>query len=165
MAISLGISDALQGLSIPAIKIKWPNDIYSGDKKIAGILIENNLVYKKTISTAVGIGLNVNQKEFNEDKAISMCELAGNEFDKNEVFENIILSLEDRYQQLQNSEHRTLSNDYHGLLYLKDQKRLFVRNGMPFDGSITGVDSIGRLMINSGGQNIAFHNKEVQFMS
>lgn len=164
MAVSLGIVDALKGLSIPSIKIKWPNDIYSGDKKIAGILIENNLVYKKTISTAIGIGLNVNQRKFIEEKATSMCVVSESEFDRNLVFENIILSIEDRYLQLQKAEYDTLSQDYHDLLYLKDQTRWFVRNGIPFDGTITGVDSIGRLLIESSGQNLAFHNKEVEFM-
>lgn len=63
--VSLAVVDLLAEYSIEA-KIKWPNDIYVGKNKICGILIENTLRGKALLSSIVGIGLNVNQTEFDQ---------------------------------------------------------------------------------------------------
>ena len=60
---SLSIVEFLSRHGIKA-KIKWPNDIYVGDKKICGVLIENSLRGKNLSSSIIGIGLNVNQRNF-----------------------------------------------------------------------------------------------------
>lgn len=63
IAASLAVYDLLRNIGIKS-KIKWPNDMYAGDKKIAGILIENSLMRDSITDTIIGIGLNVNQTKF-----------------------------------------------------------------------------------------------------
>ena len=63
-AVSLGLVKALEKYQIPDISIKWPNDIMSQSKKMAGILIENKIKQGQIVSSIIGIGLNVNQETF-----------------------------------------------------------------------------------------------------
>lgn len=63
-AISLAIVDTLRKHDIPDVKIKWPNDILSGNQKICGVLIESTISKDQIINSIAGIGLNVNQKHF-----------------------------------------------------------------------------------------------------
>ena len=66
-AVSLAVFDAIKQLNVPNLSIKWPNDILSANKKLAGILIENTLQKDKIISSVIGIGINVNQTLFSVD--------------------------------------------------------------------------------------------------
>ena len=69
---SISIFKTLLKINIKNISIKWPNDIYVNDKKIAGILIEN-LVYRKFIhKSVIGVGLNINQANFGSLNATSI---------------------------------------------------------------------------------------------
>ena len=61
--ISLTIVELLSNYGINA-RIKYPNDIYVGDKKISGILIEHSLRGEKMVNSIIGVGLNVNQQQF-----------------------------------------------------------------------------------------------------
>ncbi len=81
-AVCLGIVDTLRRyLPHPeTVKVKWPNDVYAGDRKICGILIEHSLESASAIRhTIAGIGLNVNQKEFHSSapNPVSMFNLTG----------------------------------------------------------------------------------------
>ena len=73
---SLAIVDLLASHEIEA-KIKWPNDIYVGDKKICGILIEHSVLGKWLTSSIIGIGLNINQRNFDvslpNPTSMSLC--------------------------------------------------------------------------------------------
>ena len=90
MAISLAILKALKGLNIPDLSIKWPNDILSADKKVCGILIEN-VIKNKLNSTIIGIGVNVNQTEFNNlPKASSLKVITGIHYNLDEILQGII---------------------------------------------------------------------------
>jgi len=64
--VTLGLESYLQKKGVP-VKIKWPNDIYAGDKKICGILIEQSVSGEMLYASVCGIGLNINQKEFPKD--------------------------------------------------------------------------------------------------
>lgn len=77
-AVSVAIVRVLRHY-LPEVRIKWPNDIYVGDRKICGILIENSITATKIIHSIVGIGLNVNQREFHSDapNPVSMFQLTG----------------------------------------------------------------------------------------
>lgn len=82
-AVSLGIKDMLASLGIDGVEIKWPNDIYVGEKKICGILIENALQGSNVSRSIAGIGINVNQTEFISDapNPVSIKEITGNTYD------------------------------------------------------------------------------------
>ena len=112
-AISLGVSDYLTEL-IDNVSIKWPNDIYIGNCKVAGILIENS-VRLRTISTCiVGIGLNINQQLFLSDapNPCSLFQITGKEYDLKESLSDLCLKIDSRYQQLRTGEFRKIDEDY-----------------------------------------------------
>ena len=87
MLVATGLVDALSGYT-DGFSIKWPNDIYWKDQKIAGILIENMLEGKYISQCIVGIGLNVNQTVFHSSapNPISLAQIIGKEIDREELF-------------------------------------------------------------------------------
>ncbi len=78
--------------------IKPPNDIYVGDKKIAGILIERIYEGQTHLATIIGLGLNVNQKKFQTENAISMAQLSGKEFDVYSVLLSFLDVFKNKYE-------------------------------------------------------------------
>ncbi len=83
MVVALSVCDSLAEASAMEFKVKWPNDIYCGDKKICGILIENSLEGRHIARSIVGIGINVNQRRFISDapNPVSLVNLTGHTFD------------------------------------------------------------------------------------
>ncbi|MDO8928149.1 MAG: biotin--[acetyl-CoA-carboxylase] ligase, partial [Bacteroidota bacterium] len=98
--VTLGIYTAL-GKYVDKLRIKWPNDIYAGDQKLGGILIENSIMYSSIKSSVIGIGINVNQTDFksNAPNPVSLKNLTNQQFD-GEVVLSEILSGIDRYYSL-----------------------------------------------------------------
>lgn len=101
-AVALGIADALRRL-MPEIEIsvKWPNDIYAGDMKICGILIENTLTGNSITHSIAGIGINVNQTVFTSDapNPVSMAMLTGIRRDLDRVLALTLDSIDSRLTQ------------------------------------------------------------------
>lgn len=91
-AVALGVADAVEELGIGDVRVKWPNDIYVGDRKIAGILIENSLTGPMIGRSIAGIGLNVNQREFRSDapNPVSAWQLTGREYDVEAVARRMV---------------------------------------------------------------------------
>ncbi|MBO5086575.1 MAG: biotin--[acetyl-CoA-carboxylase] ligase, partial [Paludibacteraceae bacterium] len=103
--VTLAIINALQDYIRQRITIKWPNDIYVGDKKLCGILIENALCGPTIDTCIVGIGININQELFisNAPNPISLKQLNGRDNDREEIFEEIyqnILNYYDYYADM-----------------------------------------------------------------
>lgn len=82
-AVALGVADLLDDLGIEGVSVKWPNDIYVGNKKICGILIENTVAGTLITRSIAGIGLNVNQTQFLSDapNPVSLKQITGTDFD------------------------------------------------------------------------------------
>ena len=91
--ISLAIKETLTKLDLRGVKVKWPNDIYINDKKISGILIESQIFNKKIKQVVIGIGLNINQNNFDDLNATSILKETGNESDIKHVRNLLILQL------------------------------------------------------------------------
>ncbi|GAB4296702.1 MAG: biotin--[acetyl-CoA-carboxylase] ligase [Marinilabiliales bacterium] len=147
-AMSLGVFDYILQYS-DNVSIKWPNDIYVGNKKIAGILIENS-VYKDIIkSSVVGIGLNVNQTVFksNAPNPTSLKLILKNDIDLNESFENLCMHLEKRYVQLQNKQFEIIDKDYLNNLFRFGKTSKFISKNKEFSGKIIDVLKTGELII------------------
>ena len=91
MTVAFAIVDALRDYT-DGFSIKWPNDIYWNDKKIAGILIENELEGPYVTQSIIGIGLNVNQEEFHSPapNPVSLFQIIGTSIDREELFNKII---------------------------------------------------------------------------
>ena len=94
-AVALGIVDFLKDYGIIA-KVKWPNDIYVGEKKICGILVEHVVVGKHITRTIAGVGININQTLFLSDapNPVSLRMLTGKNYDLNESIEKLAIYLE-----------------------------------------------------------------------
>lgn len=165
--VALGVCDALLHYGIEA-QIKWTNDIYIGDRKLAGILIEHKLQGSALARTVAGIGLNVNQKAFSDDlpNPISMAQATGREFDREQVLQTVATSLMARYEQLREGGAKELQADYHQRLYRLGQEHCYaLPDGSRFRGIIRGVEPTGALRIeNERGELLSFLFKEVEFV-
>lgn len=119
-AIALGLKDALEQYFRP-VEIKWPNDIYYGDKKIAGILIENEVTGQVIEKSIIGVGLNVNQEQFSSvaPNAVSMKQILGKETDLDALSEEMVNAVLSRYDILKAGNFALIVSDYHGSLYRK----------------------------------------------
>lgn len=168
VAISLGIHEFLAGyFPEEDITIKWPNDHYHKDRKIAGVLVENTLNKHTLESSIVGIGVNVNQTRFVENKAVSMrmaTQERSGEFDLAVLLTELAQHLESNYLQLRTKGPESLKERYLLRLYGYQQERTFSQQGRLFRGRIVGVDAIGRLQVAEGPAIHAFGLKEIQFL-
>ena len=162
MAISLGILDFLNQYN-KGFVVKWPNDIYYQEQKIAGILIQNNLKVRSLDTSIVGIGLNINQEKFFNPKATSLKLITALHLDLQTGLEQLGGHLESRYIQLKKGKVRALKDEYLNQMLGYCEDRLFEADKI-FNGRITGIDNDGRLEIEtiSGLRYFAF--KEVAFL-
>ena len=164
--VALAIVDALKYYGIDA-KIKWTNDIYVGDKKLCGILIEHKLQGSSIARTIAGIGLNVNQMEFSDDipNPISIRQIKHFEMDCQEVLERVADSIMTRYEMLRKDNAAQIRIDYRELLYRRDALHwYFLPDGRRFRGTIRGVEPSGALRIeNEKGEERSYLFKEIEF--
>ena len=121
MATSLALIKTVQSFSIPKLSIKWPNDILSEDKKICGILIENVIKQNRLRASIIGVGLNVNQTDFEGlPKAASLKLLLGNTFNLDEVLYTLIKYLKYYFMFLRKEEYDLIKREYESFLFRKN---------------------------------------------
>jgi BirA family biotin operon repressor/biotin-[acetyl-CoA-carboxylase] ligase len=144
-------------------QIKWPNDIYVNNRKIAGVLIESQLSDLKIKSTIIGIGLNVNQKDFENLNATSIIHEIGEFKSINEVLFSLIASLNSSIDLLLNQEFSLIDEKYHSYLLGKDEKRSFLLKDKEIEGVILSVNDSGYLEIMISKEVRKFDIKEIQF--
>jgi len=162
--VSLALCKTLQSYGIDAC-IKWANDIYVGDRKIAGVLIETQLSGDFVSTAVVGIGLNVNQIDFPDflPNPTSMALCAHKEFDKNEVLQQYLQNFESYFAQL--SEREKIHREYTTLLYRYKTPARFADAGGEFEGTIINVEPSGKLVIHHENGNLcSYYFKEVRFV-
>jgi BirA family biotin operon repressor/biotin-[acetyl-CoA-carboxylase] ligase len=146
-ATSLAISSCLSFFGIES-NIKWPNDILIGNKKIAGVLIENQFQGQKIKSSIIGIGLNVLQQEFDFINSTSITAETSKNIKITEVFNRLIFELNQSFELVEQKSFSFLSTKYKQKLWLLDQPSTFkLSDGTVFKGIIKGTDEIGRIQI------------------
>ncbi len=168
MAVALAGHDTLRGLlpapAAAAARIKWPNDLYLADQKVGGILIENTLRGPHLSGSVIGIGLNVNQLEF--DPALpnptSLALAAGQPLDRAAVLTQLLANLEARYLALRGGAATRQQAEYLAKLYRFDQPTRFVYADETSIGRISGIDESGRLLIKLPQGQRAFALQEVR---
>ncbi len=165
MTLSNSIRKLLQEY-LPTLKLKWPNDlIVPGFGKIGGILIENTFSGEGWEHAVVGIGINVNQMDFEYDTATSLRKITGTEFDLEELFRLLITQLEQGYLQLKKGNWNAIRSEYLQNLYLKGEWSKFEVKNLIIEGKITGVTASGKLEIEVRSGDIeVFDLKEVRFL-
>lgn len=171
-AVSLAIIDALAVYGVDA-RVKWPNDIYVDDCKIAGILIEHSVLPDRIEHSRIGVGLNINQTEFVSEapNPVSMMMIAGNAFDLEKVALKVADCVEKRLRQLDGSEGSKVNihDEYLDLLWRGDGKFYPFRireNGEFIHGRISEVDPRGPITVEEKetGQKRSYAFKEIEFV-
>ena len=133
-----------------SLSIKWPNDIYFNNKKIAGILIKNEIRGMMMGTSIIGIGLNVNQTSFDENlpNPISMKMITGNDFELEELLSAISYQLSAiSYQLSAISCQLSTVNSYTDKLYRYKQWAFYEHEGQVKEMMIIGYDQFGRLIL------------------
>lgn len=147
---ALGAFDFVKIYVPDEIKIKWPNDIYWCDRKAGGILIESIIQGKLWKYAVAGIGLNINQADFDNSlsRAVSLKQITGNTYDVISLARELCICTEKRYQQLQSGDTANLLQDYHYALYSLDSvAALRFEDGRTERCIIKGVTPTGQLML------------------
>jgi len=166
LVVSMSVHSVLQKYNIPGLSIKWPNDIMSGNKKIAGILIENTVKSNGTIVSIAGIGLNVNQKDFiNLPHASSLANIVNHAFDKEKLCDEITASIIANCKMLPANLDQ-LWNGYRKVLFKKGIPMPFEdKAGLRFMGVIRDVRNDGRLEVMLENNSLrTFELKEISML-
>jgi len=166
VAVALAVIKALKQQHIPELAIKWPNDILSANKKIGGILIENSIKSYGSIVSVVGLGLNVNQMNFeNLPKASSLAIIMNHFFDKEMLLVDIVEAMKSSVSMLV-AEPQKIWQEYENLLYKKGIPMAFeTKDSKKFMGIITGVSDSGKLQLLLEDDSVAlFEIKEIQML-
>ncbi len=164
MAISVAIGRALSRISGADVKLKWPNDIFTDGKKMGGILIENQVQGASISSSVVGIGLNINQKNFSFPGAVSLSSITGHDHNLGDTFRELIESIEIEYLDLRSGKIASLKERYLASLFRFGEEQPFQSSGVRFIGVIQDVDHDGKLCVNAQGTSRKFAFKEVAFL-
>jgi BirA family biotin operon repressor/biotin-[acetyl-CoA-carboxylase] ligase len=147
-AAALGIYDFFKHYAGEKTRIKWVNDIYWSDRKAGGILIENVIRDKKWLYAIIGVGLNINQTNFGEMNATSLCAITGKKYDIIVLAKELCRFLEKRYNTLQLNEKQIL-NDYQNALYKLNEKVIFKKENTTFEATVLGITDNGSLIVNT----------------
>lgn len=147
IVVSVAVIQVLEAIKIPKLTIKWPNDIMSDCRKIGGILIENSFKSDGSIYSVVGLGLNVNQTNFNNlPKATSLALVCDSNFDKEQLLLAIIENIKCNIKLGQSDSD--LFSKYTALLFKRNIPMAFENNkGQKFMGIIRGISAYGKLKV------------------
>ena len=166
-AVPLGIIEVLDTL-LPSEKlsIKWPNDIYFENRKLAGILINSTIKANMMDVSINGIGLNVNQMKFQDwpTHPISLKMVTGKEYDLNPLLEQIAECILIKVQQLKSSP-TSIEKDYLKRLFRYRTWADYEVGGKVLRLFMTGIDSFGRLqLLDTENKPYCFDIKEIRFI-
>lgn len=164
---ALALCEAMSYYNIES-RIKWTNDIYVADKKMVGILIENSINSESVTRSVVGIGLNINQMEFDPTlpNPTSMRLVAGRRFSREEVLKRVHASLILWCDRLKRGDVELINKRYHELLYRLNERHTYcLANGEMIEATIEGVGKQGELMLRrDSGELKGYLFREVGFV-
>jgi len=166
MIISLAICDYLNLKGVLA-KIKWPNDIYIENNKIAGILVENKFYGEIIKSSIIGVGLNLNQTYFPEEipNPISLKKITGIEFNIDDEVREISEIISAKIDKCKNLEFDEIKSKYLKFLYRMKIESKFKVNDDIFTATIIDVDKDGYLVVvDNKLQTRKFYFKEIEYV-
>lgn len=150
--VSLAVAEFIKKI-LPKedVKIKWPNDIYIGDEKVAGILINNIIKGDLFEYTIIGIGINVNQKVFLSDapNPVSITQLSGKMHDLKEALELLTEILNRWYELLRRAQHESISEKYLSSLYRMGTFYTYKISDEEVMAKIIGISEYGWLVLES----------------
>ena len=163
---SISVYETLKKYNLLDLTIKWPNDIMTADKKISGILIENNIRGNRIKYSVIGIGININQREFkNLPNATSIFIETGKLNSVETIAHELQRSLEKNFDEFKTNE-REILNTYNRLLYRRNETSNFSANDMnKFRGKIIKVGIDGKITIRvSNIQSFKYTESEIKLI-
>ena len=165
MSVAAGIQQYISDLEIPAL-IKWPNDILTDGRKLAGVLIENTVMGPNLSTSVIGIGLNVNQKVFPADlpNATSFTLETGKTFDLYDALQKLLSCLEQRINRLYEGRFVEIKSAYLNGLWMMNTWMSFADNAGSFLGRIVDVAESGELVVKrQSGETSLYGIKEISY--
>ena len=152
-----------------SLYIKWPNDIYFNNKKIAGILIKNEIKGMMLGMSIIGIGLNVNQESFDENlpNPISMKMITGKDYDLESILNDICFELRTLSLEFKVNTHSSqlTAHNYTNKLYRYKQWSFYQHEGSVKEMMIVGYDQFGRLLLKEkNDREVVCDLKEISFV-
>ncbi len=165
--VALAIRDALAALVADDVTIKWPNDIYVGDRKICGILIENHLAGRQIKDCVIGVGINVNQQQFESDapNPVSLYQLLGHDTDREALLRDVVRRFDEFVQLAKSAQYGSLSAAYTESLYRRRGFHAYRDGQGDFEGALVEVEDDGHLILRTrDGEIRSYAFKEVEFI-
>ena len=162
-ALALAVCEALRTYC-DGFLVKWPNDIYHDHRKVADLLIENELAGPHVKRCIMGIGLNVNQSHFESDapNPVSLSSLTGLHHDREEVLRRVLDSFAAYREQVDAGHYKEIHNRYVSNLYRLGEERTYADAKGDFRAVIIGVEPSGHLILqDSEGQIRRYAFKEI----
>lgn len=164
-ALSLAIVRALRPLGMEAT-VKWPNDIYVGQRKLCGMLLEHTLAGNAIATTLTGVGVNVNQTDFQGDapNPVSLRQLLGHSTDRAALLGEILRHFEALYNNLSQDCADQVHADYLHHLFRREGLHPYRDAQGPFMASIADITPQGLLVLQRpDGSRRAYAFKDVCF--
>jgi BirA family biotin operon repressor/biotin-[acetyl-CoA-carboxylase] ligase len=164
--VTIGIYSVLNKY-VDQLKIKWPNDIYAGNQKLGGILIEHSIMQGMIKNSIIGVGININQTIFrsNAPNPVSLKMLTNQHHDCEVLLTEILSGINQNYELLKQGQFDQINQAFTRVMYRLNEKSRFNSEKGEFIGQIIGVNQIGQLMIKTdSNQTLVFHFKEVEFL-
>ena len=147
-AVCVAVVEALKEIGLFDTKVKWPNDILSANKKIGGILIENSTQSKSIKSSVIGIGLNVNQIDFEGlPQASSLMLASGKKWELEAVLKQLLFRLRLVFDAFEQGERASFLAPYNALLWQRKEPSEFSRGEHSFLATLMGVEKNGKALI------------------
>lgn len=151
-AVALACADFFTTHALYDTCIKWPNDIYWRDRKAGGILIENVLQGSDWKYSIVGVGLNINETDFDAaiKNPVSLKQVTGKSFDLLTCAYELCACMEERWQQLVSQSFTTIMQEYNERLYKRNEVVGFKKESATLQARVLGVNEQGELLLNTG---------------
>lgn len=166
--ISLGIKETLDEYCTD-ISIKWPNDIYWKEKKICGILIENDLQGSDIGRCISGVGLNINQEVFISDapNPVSLKQITGEHYQREIILKKVMQRIEQSYKKLKEEPTYVseLATRYAASLFRREGMHCYQDKRGVFMAQLVRVEADGRfVLMDETGEERSYLFKEVQYV-
>jgi len=164
--VAIAVVNWLKRKTKQDVTVKWPNDIYVGSKKIAGILIENKLKGNKIDASIIGIGININQVNFDTATTITSLSILTDKVDYviKDLAPELFASIQTEYNTLYTQSWRSQLDHYNELLFWKGEEKPFLVAGEKKTGIIKAVGIDGQLQVLIDNKLQKFNIKEISHL-
>ena len=166
VSVALGCYDFFERYAGQETSIKWPNDIYWGDRKAVGVLIENSFQGSDWKFAVAGIGVNINQTHFGNSlkNPVSLKQITGKTYDLTPLAKELQIHVLNRFSAIQKDPFSLSLAEYNGHLFGLNKKMHFKKGSIHFDATIQGVTPFGQLVTMDSKQERLFNFGEVEWV-